>query len=135
MSGFQVKATTDQDPDVQELFRSHKIRHSLPETCLLNMTEFISVYDEFGVYAVVGWRLEKNLINMDDFYVQPSRKGTLAAYATLHHLKELSESLGTSIATATPIYNSPVMRAFRRVFGVDGPSHHIYMYNPPKVKE
>lgn len=86
--------------------------------------------DQSEVQVVFGWRVLKELeaISFDDFYARSTRRGVLASYAALERIRLDADRSGNTILTATPVWNTKMLKGMRRFFGA--PTFALTVYNP-----
>lgn len=95
---------------------------------------WVAICRDEKIWGVVGIKpLGDKSIEVPDFYLHRSRWGILGGYAALEALKDYSTATGTEVITVTPVWNTPQMKAQEKVFGVQGPSHHVYRFRPQEV--
>jgi hypothetical protein len=137
--GFTFVPVPRESPVVAAFIKAHIVAFNLPDDSRSVAEHWTAVCKPPGVYAIFGWRLLDDAggvrVDVSDFYCYPSRLGTLAAYAALERIKTLSEERGVPVLTATPANNTKMMKAICRIFGVEGPSHIVHLYNPNVIEK
>lgn len=133
--GFEFVPVGTENPVVQAFFKIHLKEHGYPLDISPAGTAWMAVVRKGGVYCVYGWHtLPDGSVNISDLYSYPSRWGTLAVYAALERIKEDADRFGVTLVTPTPLKNEAMMRAYRRIFGVQEPYLVVYRYAPKAVE-
>lgn len=136
--GFKFVQTAWDAPAVQAFFYAHLHKYGYPLTTLPAATKWCGVTHNNGVYCIFGWHpMPNGVVNISDFYTSGGRWGALACYAGLERIKSDATRTGTTVITPTPAQNTPMIRAYRRVFEMpkDGlPALHVYMWKPLPVE-
>jgi hypothetical protein len=132
--GFRFAPATWQSPVVQDFFYDHLHRYGYPMDITPAATAWAGTIRGDRVYGVFGWHLlPGGQLNVSDFYTAPGRWGALAAYAALERIKADAERTNMRLVTPTPARNVPMIRAYKRVFGLPAealPDLHIYFWSP-----
>jgi hypothetical protein len=132
--GFTFASVPADNPIVGIFQRAHLEAHGLPDDARSMADHWVAVCKPPGVYALFGWRLLDDAggvrVDVSDFYCAPGRLGTLAAYAALERIRTLSDQRGVPVLTATPAWNTRMIAAIRRMFGVSEPSHVVHIHVP-----
>ena len=136
--GFVFVGVPSENPIIGIFARAHVEAFGLPNDTRSVAEHWVAVCKPPGVYAIFGWRLLNDAgglrADVSDFYCTQNRLGTLAAYAALERVRDLSDARGVPVLTATPAWNEPMIRAIRRVFGVKEASHVVHIHYPVAAK-
>lgn len=128
---FEVQPLTPESDVVKYYVTDHLAHYGYPPDTELASQLWFGITRKSRVWGVVGIKpLADKIIEVPDFLFHRSRWGYLAAYAALEIIRDMSKDLQLEIITATPVWNTKQMKAQERVFGVSGPTHHVYRFKP-----
>ncbi len=98
------------------------VEHGYPQDTPCFASQWTAVLKGEGVYCVFGWRVViPRAIEITDFYLYPGRLGKLAGEAALERIKNDADRTGWDVVTGTPPTNDPMLRAYKKRFGIAVP--------------
>jgi hypothetical protein len=129
--GFDIRFADKNSEAVKLYCLEHLKKHGYPLDLVPSSEYWLATCRENKVYAVVGFRIiDPKTVDVPDFYIHESRWGILAAYATIEYIREFADSAGIDLLTSTPVWNTKMIDAYKKTFGVTEPTHYIFRYSP-----
>lgn len=133
--GFDIRFTEGSSDAVRQYCQEHLKRHGYPLDIQPASEQWLAICRNNKVYGVLGFKiLDPKTVEIPDFYIHQSRWGILAAYAGIEYAKDFAHLVGIELVTATPVWNTKMIEAYKKVFKVEGPTHYIFRYTPPEKK-
>jgi hypothetical protein len=129
--GFEIQFAAPDSEAVVFYTQDHLRRHGYPLDIVPASEQWLGIVRAGQVWGVVGLKAAgPKALEIPDLYTHQSRWGILGAYAALEYLRDFARLQNIEVLTATPVWNTSMIKAMCRVFEVPGPTHVIMRYRP-----
>jgi hypothetical protein len=134
--GFTFTSVTGDNPVVKMFFEAHLKAWGYSPTTVPGATSWCAVVRGQGVYCVFGWTpIPTGEIDLTDFYVYPSRWGTLAAYAAIEKIMADAKRTGRPMVMLVPTLNKAMRNAITKATNVKTPDLLVYRWAPDAAEK